>query len=99
MATAPQPPTPVIVSSVSPPSGGDWALVAHVSPTTLPNDADPGIDQSTHQMSPYGQLPAIQAWIDSVEAQAAAQGKRVYYVGVWGSAQLREYVIIGVTDK
>jgi len=99
MASPPPIPPPVIVTAVNPPGGGDWSLIARTSPNVLPNGADPGIDQSTHQMSPYGQLPAIQAWIDDLLNQAAAQGKRVYYVGVWGSSQLGEYVIIGVTDK
>ncbi len=65
----------------------------------LPQSAAAGIDQSTHQMRPFGAFPTVQAWVNSFLGQAAAQGKRVYYVGVWGSPSLNEYVVITVTDR
>lgn len=84
---------------MTPPSGSDWRLINTLAPNVLPSDANAGIDQSTHNMSPYGVLPAVQEWISSFINTAAAQGKRVYYVGVWGSASRSSYQIIVVTDR
>ncbi|HUZ01613.1 MAG TPA: hypothetical protein VMU89_14790 [Thermomicrobiaceae bacterium] len=98
MATPPPIP-PAILGVINPPSGGDWALFEVIAPNVLPQSVSPGIDQSTHVITPFSAFPSVEAWVNNFLGTAAARGKRVYYVGVWGSPSRNSYNIITVTDQ
>lgn len=98
--TAPTAPPPTIVSAISPPSGGDWVLIGTQAVTVVPNGyPGGGIDYSVHQMTPYGNMPLIISWIATFIATARSQGKIVFYVGIWGSAELNQYAVVLYTDR
>jgi len=94
----PSAPPAVIVTNLGPPSGGDWAFLGSEAPNVLPSSANAGLDQSVHQMTPYGDFPAVINWIDNFAAHLNP-GQRLYYVGVWGSPSLGEYQIIVAVDQ
>ena len=110
MATAPTAPPPSttnasIASMI--PSGADWALISAITYQPVPEDVSGiGVDMSDHQMTPYGVGYAIDNVVASLQAAAAAQGKQMYALVIYGSptqivssSGTGGYRFIGVTTK
>lgn len=77
--------TDAAISSMIP-QGADWTHWNSINYAPLPADVSTvGVDMSDHQMTPYGVIYAIAQVVSLIQSRAAAQGKKLYGMDIYGS--------------